>query len=85
MGYIPRLIDGKSLDQGKGHRCKADRRTGKLRALTAAVLLGILPMIASAQYSQNPDADYIQINVKGWLFCPVTDQSRVQGNCGWIP
>jgi len=34
---------------------------------------------AHAQYSQNPDADYVQINVEGWMFCPATDSSEVKG------
>jgi len=34
---------------------------------------------ASAQYSQNPDAEYVQISAEGWLFAPATDTQAVLG------
>lgn len=50
----------------------------KFFGLMLALVLGCA-MPTHAQYSQNPDADYVQINAEGWLFCPATDSSEVKG------
>lgn len=52
--------------------------------MAAIGLLWYFSPIAGAQYSENPDADYMQINVKGWLFCPVTDASEVKGFLAYL-
>ena len=49
------------------------------KILIAFVLAFGYCFTASAQYSQDPNVDYVQINAKGWLFCPVTDTQSVLG------
>ena len=43
-----------------------------------------MPSIAGAQYSINPDADYMRFDVKGWMFCPVTNTTQVQGFLAYL-